>query len=102
MLFQASRAVTASSEMSRFISVSEYAPPSPSLLILACIETLGANSGANRPAKSRHRVETVTASCTVLKVAWAPHTPAGDMQEKASQPTRRFSADVLPRFSISS
>jgi hypothetical protein len=47
-LFQASRAVTASSEMSRFISVSEYAPPSPSLLILACIETLGANSGANQ------------------------------------------------------
>ena len=48
MLFQASRAVTASSEMSRFISVSEYVPPSPSLLILACVETLGANSGANQ------------------------------------------------------
>jgi hypothetical protein len=48
MLFQASRAVTASSEKSRFISVSEYAPPSTSLLILACIETLGANSGANQ------------------------------------------------------
>jgi hypothetical protein len=46
MLFQASRAVTASSEMSRFISVSERAAPSPSLLILVCIETLGANSGA--------------------------------------------------------
>jgi hypothetical protein len=48
MLFQASRAVAASSEMSRFISVSEYGAPSPSLLILACIETLGANSGANQ------------------------------------------------------
>jgi hypothetical protein len=48
MLFQASRAVTSSSEMSRFISVSEYAPPSSSLLIPACIETLGANSGANQ------------------------------------------------------
>jgi hypothetical protein len=48
MLFQASRAVTASSEMSRFISVSEYAPPFPSLLILACIEMLGANSGAKQ------------------------------------------------------
>jgi hypothetical protein len=47
MLFQASRAVTASSEMSRFISVSEYAPPSTSLIIPACIETLGANSGAS-------------------------------------------------------
>jgi hypothetical protein len=33
--------------MSQFISVSEYAPRSASLLILACIETLGANSGAN-------------------------------------------------------
>jgi hypothetical protein len=51
MLFQASRAVTASNEMSRFISVSEYAPPSPSFLILACIETLGANSGANQLAR---------------------------------------------------
>ena len=51
MLFQASRAVTASSEMSRFISVSEYAPPSTSLLILVCIETLGANSGANQQEK---------------------------------------------------
>ncbi len=48
MLFQASRAVTVSSEMSRFIGVSECAPPSTSLLILACIETLGANSGANQ------------------------------------------------------
>src|SRR5580704_13228283 len=51
MLFQASRAVTASSEMSLFISVSEYAPPCMSLLILACIEALGANSGANQQEK---------------------------------------------------
>jgi hypothetical protein len=51
MLFQASRAVTASSHMSRFIGVSEYAPPSTSLLILTCIETLGANSGANQLAE---------------------------------------------------
>ena len=55
MLFQASRAVTASSEMSRFISVSEYAAPSTSLLILACIETLGANSGANQLPKMTSR-----------------------------------------------
>jgi hypothetical protein len=34
--------------MSRFISFSEYAPPSTSLLILACIATLGANSGVNQ------------------------------------------------------
>ena len=48
MLFQASRAVTTSGEMSRFISVAEYAPPSTFLLILACIATLVANSGANQ------------------------------------------------------
>jgi hypothetical protein len=55
MLFQASRAVPASSEMSRLIRVSEYAPPSPSLLIPACIETLGANSGANQLPKGSGR-----------------------------------------------
>jgi hypothetical protein len=48
MLFQVSRVVPASSEMSRFISVSECAAPSSSLLILVCIETLGAYSGANQ------------------------------------------------------
>jgi len=59
-------------------------------------------SSSGRQQKAVTGFEAVTASCTVLKVALAPHTPAGDMQEKASQPTRRFSADVLPRFSISS
>jgi len=34
--------------MSRFISVSEYAPPSTSLLILAGIATLGTNSSVNQ------------------------------------------------------
>ena len=47
MSFQASRAVTASSEMSRFISVSEDALPTTSLIIRACIKTLAANSGAS-------------------------------------------------------
>ena len=47
MSFQASRAVTASSEMSRFVSVSKYALPTTSLIIRACIETLAANSGAS-------------------------------------------------------
>jgi hypothetical protein len=61
MLFQASRAVTASSEISRFISVSECAAPSPSLLILVCIETLGANSGANQLMRVAHAVEFDTA-----------------------------------------
>jgi hypothetical protein len=45
MLFQASRAVTASSEIPDLLAFSEYAAPSTSLIILACIETLGANSG---------------------------------------------------------
>ena len=53
MLFQTSRVVTTRNEMSRFISVSEYAAPAPSLLILACIGTLGANFGANQPAAQR-------------------------------------------------
>jgi hypothetical protein len=90
MLFQASRLVTASSGMSRFISVSEYAPPSPSLLIPACIWVLGANSGANQLPKGwRHWVVGV-GNAHVRRsdpVARCPSTGQIVTLEEAGRPT---------------
>jgi hypothetical protein len=84
MLFQASRAVPASSEMYRLIRVSEYAPPSPSLLIPACIETLGANSGANQLPKGSGRRAAFSRRLDLRRLEHLP------------QPTPQYQRQVVP------
>jgi hypothetical protein len=54
--------------MSRFISISEYAPRPASLLILACIEALGANSGANQLPKGWDKRPHLSSSRTHPKI----------------------------------
>jgi len=79
MLFGASQAVTAFPETSHFVGVSECP------LILACIETLGANSGANQLPPWR----TTRAAVAVIKGGdWSKETAPGLRSGAASESAR--------------
>jgi hypothetical protein len=98
MLFQASRAVTASSEMSQFISVSEYALATTSLLILACIDALGANSGANQLPKGWDKRPHLSSSGPSKKPPVEPSKNSVRPPDQEEANLRRFTSSALSRL----